>query len=100
MFTYDTLSQAINGLKDRGYKLDFNLNFDCLECVNDHTRVQPEEFNVTEIHRFEGNTNPDDSSILYAIEVSDGRKGVLVDAYGAYSGQISEEMMHRLQERR
>ena len=46
--------------------------------------------------RFEGMNNPDDSSILFAISASDGSKGVLVDAYGAYAANVSPEMMDRL----
>ena len=30
-------------------------------------------------------SDPDDSSVLYALEGPDGAKGLLVDAYGAYA---------------
>jgi hypothetical protein len=41
-------------------------------------------------------SNPDDSSILFAISISDGKKGTLVDAYGAYAESITQEMMDKL----
>jgi hypothetical protein len=40
---------------------------------------------VVNYFRFEGPSNPDDMSILYAIEANDGVKGTLVDAYGTYA---------------
>jgi hypothetical protein len=42
-------------------------------------------------------TNPDDSSVLYAIASTGGLKGLLVDAYGVYSESISQEMIKKLQ---
>ncbi len=95
MKTYDTLHEAINGLKSRGFTLDFNLRADCIECSKTG-RLDPSEFEITEVHRFEGMTNPDDSSVLYAIEGRDGRKGLLVDAYGAYASSLSESMIEKL----
>jgi hypothetical protein len=40
---------------------------------------------IVEHHRFEGMSDPDDSSVVYALEASNGLKGLLVDAYGAYA---------------
>jgi hypothetical protein len=45
----------------------------------------PSEVHIPNFHRFEGYSDPQDNAILYWIETSDGRKGILVDAYGAYS---------------
>ena len=36
-------------------------------------------------HRFEGVSDPDDMSILYAIETRSGVRGTLADAFGAYA---------------
>lgn len=58
--------------------------------------MQSEEFNVDEVHRFEGMSSTDDNSILYAISSKDGIKGTLVDAYGIYAENISEEMRKKL----
>jgi len=32
-------------------------------------------------------SDPEDNSIIYAIESKDGHKGILIDAYGAYSDE-------------
>ena len=96
MRDFDTLVEAINGMKEAGYTLDFNLEFDKLYCKELQKGFLASEFKVAEYFRFEGESNPADSSILFAIETTDGNKGLLLDAYGTYSGEISEELMQAL----
>ncbi len=96
MKTFETLSQAINVLKDLGYTNDFNLHPEWIECAPLRIKLAPDEFHVDEVHRFEGMTNPDDSAVLYAISSTQGLKGLLLDAYGAYAEAISPQMLKRL----
>ena len=97
MKDYGTLSQAINKLKlEEGYEYDFNLLDDQIEIKSENETFGVKEFNVDKVLRFEGPSNPDDNAILFAISTTDGKKGVLVDAYGTYSGQISKEMLDKL----
>jgi hypothetical protein len=93
-YSYDTLSQAISGLRNRGYTTDFNLAENCLICNG--TRFDVDDFEIVETYRFEGASNPDDSSILYAIESNKGEKGLLVSAYGMYAEGMSAEMAKKL----
>lgn len=93
---YETLSEAMTALMKKGYGEDLNLHPEWIECPKLDIRLKPEEFHVDEVHRFEGMTNPDDSEILYAISSTRGIKGLLVDAYGAYSDSISAEMAKKL----
>ena len=58
--------------------------------------IRPPDFHVDEVHRFEGMNNPDDSAILFAVKTHTGVKGLLVDAYGAYTNSLSPEMVKRL----
>lgn len=51
---------------------------------------QPEELKIIKTFRFEGDSNPDDSSIIYVIEASDGLIGYSMDAYGVYSNHEVE----------
>ncbi|HET9745067.1 MAG TPA: phosphoribosylpyrophosphate synthetase [Chitinophagaceae bacterium] len=94
MPAYDTVSQAINGLKERGYTLDFNLKTNSIECQGQ--KLNPGDFEITEFHRFEGPSDPGDEAIVYAIESRNGLKGVLVNAFGVYSETLSDEMMKKL----
>lgn len=50
----------------------------------------PEDLKIIKTFRFEGDSNPDDSSIIYLIEASDGLIGYSMDAYGAYSNHDDE----------
>ena len=96
MKTFTTLSETITALVTKGYSYDFNLHPDWIECAPLNVKFKPEEFHVDEVHRFEGMTNPDDSSVLYAISSTSGIKGLLVDAYGVYADSISPAMLERL----
>lgn len=94
MISYDTVSEAVNGLKSRGYTLDLNLAENCLVCNNDKFNIS--DFEIAEIHRFEGDTDPSDEAIVYAIESKNGLKGVLVNGYGISADTISSEMAKKL----
>tara|TARA_R110002051_G_scaffold75791_1_gene137780 strand:+ start:11649 stop:11960 length:312 start_codon:yes stop_codon:yes gene_type:complete len=96
MENYDTLSEAIKAKQDEGYSYDFNINSSSIECRELKKKFEVTEFNVDAFYRFEGDSNPDDSSILYAIQTETGIKGLLVDAYGAYSESLSSEMINKL----
>ncbi|MBL7737617.1 MAG: hypothetical protein JNK14_00230 [Chitinophagaceae bacterium] len=94
MYVYDTVSAAVNGLKQRGYTMDFNLTENCLICHGDKFNV--EDFEITEFHRFEGNTDPADEAAVYAVESNKGLKGVLVTGYGPSAEGMSSEMAKKL----
>jgi hypothetical protein len=53
--------------------------------VNNSKFYKPEDLTIIKTYRFEGDSNPSDSSILYLIEANDGMIGYSMDAYGAYS---------------
>ena len=96
MKTYDTLTEALEGLRKEGYTQDYNLKPDCLHVQPDNIELHPADFDIVDVYRFEGMTNPSDESVLYAIETRNGHKGVLVDAYGPYSEAISPKMAEKL----
>ncbi|MCB0606721.1 MAG: phosphoribosylpyrophosphate synthetase [Lewinellaceae bacterium] len=93
----ETVSQAIEALKKEGYTEDFNLRQDCLECRNGRFRVFHDEFHIDKFYRFEGDSDPGDESIVYAISSEKhGLKGVLVNAYGIYSEPLTDQMLEKL----
>jgi len=96
MKNYATLTEALDDLRRRGYTEDFNLKPTCLECAAKQVELHPDDFEIAEVYRFEGATNPDDSSVLYAIAGQNGLKGVLVDAYGMYATSVSTDMLAKL----
>ncbi|QNH63129.1 phosphoribosylpyrophosphate synthetase [Hymenobacter sediminicola] len=96
LYSYDTLSEAMHDLQQRGYDQDFNLTNDYLHCPGLDLELYPQHFQVREVYRFEGETDPGDENVLYAIESNQGVKGLLVSAFGAYSEPINDELMHKL----
>jgi hypothetical protein len=93
---YQTLTEAISTLKEKGYTLDLNLDSDVLYCKSTGKRWTADEFHVSEYHRFEGESDPGDMSIVYAISDSDGPRGLLVNGYGTYADTISEKLLRKL----
>jgi|TARA_R110000796_G_scaffold35017_2_gene90027 hypothetical protein len=92
----DTLSQKMAELQKLGYTYDLNLCSEHIECNALKLKLHPEDFDVDQVHRFEGMSSTDDNSILYAISSKKGVKGLLVDAYGVYAENISEAMRKKL----
>jgi hypothetical protein len=94
MYTYDTVSQAISGLKERGFSVDFNLEENCLVC--NQGKFDVKDFEIVEFYRFEGDSNPSDEAVIYGIESLNGMKGVLVSGYGISAEGMSAEMAKKL----
>jgi len=95
--SYGTLSQTINGLKEDGYTLDFNIHEECLVCHHTRTSLSPDEFEIDKVYRFEGMSDPDDQAILYAISSPKFEvKGVLVNGYGISADDTTDEMIEKL----
>ncbi|MGZ3839431.1 MAG: hypothetical protein ACXVMS_04520 [Flavisolibacter sp.] len=94
MYQYDSVAHAINELRKKGYTEDFNLKENCLIC---NTRqFNPDDFEIREVVRFEGNSDPGDEAIVYGIESKSGLKGVLVNGYGYSSEPMGEEIAKKL----
>ena len=97
MQTYDTVTSALTGLKAKGYTLDFNISFDNIKCEEHNVCLNPNEFEIVEVYRFEGDTNPSDEDVVYAVESKDGKlKGTITSAFGTYADSISNEMIQKL----
>lgn len=94
---YGTLSETINGLKKDGYDHDFNIQEECVVCSIHQIRLSPEEFEIDKVYRFEGESDPADEAILYAISSpTHGLKGVLVNGYNISSDAESNKLISKL----
>lgn len=97
MENYDTVVAALNGLKAKGYTLDFNIAFDNIKCEEHNICLNPNEFEITEVYRFEGDSNPSDEDVVYAVESKDGKqKGTISSAFGIYSDSVNDTMLKKL----
>lgn len=98
----DTLVAKLTQLKADGYTFDFNLTAHALEFMHEDGKkiiLSPAEFTIVDFFRFEGMTNPSDSSILYVIESESGLKGTMISSYGVYADALSNEMIKKLDTR-
>lgn len=85
-----TLSSCINRTREKGFTIHFKIENNLL-WDGAHKYYAPEEVAIKDYYRFEGDSDPADNSILYLVAASDGKKGILIDAYGVYEDvRISE----------
>lgn len=93
---YPTLSVAVDALEKQGFTEDFSLAADHLNCAALGLQFHPEDFEIVQYYRFEGMTNPEDMSVVYAIESKNGIRGLLIDAYGTYAETLSAGLLEKL----
>ncbi|MFN8282172.1 MAG: phosphoribosylpyrophosphate synthetase [Chitinophagales bacterium] len=101
-YNYDTVSEAVNDLQNRGYTSDFNLNHDVdfIICNKTSVSLSPEDFDIDEVYRFEGEIDPGDETIVYAISsVRFNIKGIIVNAYGMYADNTASRIVKYLDAR-
>ncbi|WP_051040979.1 hypothetical protein [Fibrisoma limi] len=96
MQTYDTVTEALDDLRRQGFTRDYNLHTNHLKCQQDGVELPPDQFEILNVFRFEGMTDPGDETIIYALEEKNGQRGTLVNAYGPYSDDMSAEMVQKL----
>ena len=82
---YATLAKTIDELARCGFVEHFGVSVDGLRSFDSGRLFSAGQVVIREYHRFEGASDPDDMSIVYAIEGEGGARGTLVDAFGAYS---------------
>lgn len=95
LYSYGTVTEAINDLRKRDFTVDFNLAETHLIC-NHSIRHFPEDFEIVEVYRFEGESDPGDEAIVYGIESKHGSKGILVNGYGIYSEPMTDLLLKKL----
>lgn len=88
-----SLSECINTLTKFGFKTQFQVGEEGLESLDTHKIYQPGDIEVTNFYRFEGESNPSDNDILYAIKTNKGERGILTDAYGMYADSKVNDFM-------
>lgn len=93
----ETLSQAMNSLREDGYKANFQFKDGKMMDMDAKKAYAAEELTIVGFERFEGATNPADNSILYAIEAKDGTKGNYVSAYGAYDEDDAANFIRKVE---
>ncbi len=79
-----TLSQVMEKLRLKRHDTEFTMEGEFFSTGNGN-KYSSEDLTIIKTYRFEGESDPSDSSILYVIEAKDGMIGYSVDAYGVYT---------------
>jgi hypothetical protein len=96
-YDYGTVTEAINAFRADGFELDFNLEENHLSCSQG--KFKPEELEIVKVFRYEGDSDPGDEAVVYAIESKQGLKGILVAGFGASSDAESAKTLAKLKMR-
>ena len=79
----ETVTDALTRLRADGYTADFSATAEGdLACEGCNMTMHPTDIRVDDAIRFEGDSNPDDQDILFAIQCACGCKGTYSAAYG------------------
>ena len=81
-----TLTAMETRLRKEGFLADFKVADGQLSLIQ-HDAGRPKawraaDVRIVDFYRFEGESDPGDMSILYAIECVDGTKGTIANSYG------------------
>jgi hypothetical protein len=79
-----TLSQVLEKLRKQRYDNEFTMEGEFFTTTNGN-KYSPDDLTIIKTYRFEGDSDPADSSILHVIEAKDHLMGYVMDIYGAQS---------------
>ena len=93
-----TMVSCTNMLNKLGFTTQFKAFKAGLKSLDTEHVYAPNEVTIVNFYRFEGDSDPEENSILYAIETSKGEKGTLTDAYGVYSDPCVSDFIKQVEE--
>ncbi|HWZ36227.1 MAG TPA: hypothetical protein VNW51_08720 [Mucilaginibacter sp.] len=86
MENYETLVDVTNDLMKRGYTANLSMEGHTIDDKSQDIHMTADDFEIDEFYRFEGASNPADTSIVYAVSSPKyNLKGIMVNAYGTYA---------------
>jgi hypothetical protein len=89
-------ASVMDDLSRRGFTEQFKLESEGLRGVQSGQTFGPDQVAIVEQYRFEGVSDPDDMSIVYAIETLSGVRGTLTDAFGVYADPRVGAFIHKV----
>ena len=88
-YHYTTVLEALDDLKEKGFVHDFNLHCEIIV-------KNPQDYFVEHVYRYEGDSDPDEESIVYGIVSIAGEKGVFVSGFSANSDNQASLILEKL----
>jgi hypothetical protein len=93
----ETLSEAIARLERLGFSGSFQPLDGCLRALGAERSFAPAELVVEEVVRFEGDSDPSEQAILFALRSPEGDvRGTFVASYGVLTDPGSAEIVRGL----
>lgn len=90
MGNYTTKAEAIIYLQERGYDQDFVLNGEYFFYVQQGKLMKPDDFEIIEAYRVEGQPRLCDNYVIYGISaVNNDIKGILTTPYSGQAEKLS-----------
>lgn len=94
----ETLVSVQRKLEEEGFETQFKATEQGLLSLSTERTFQPEEVKIESFYRFEGESDPEDNSIIYAIETDSGEKGTLADGYSNSSDALVSDFIKQVKE--
>lgn len=94
----ETMVSIMQKLEKEGFVTQFKASEKGLESLATGRVYQPSEVKIDSFYRFEGESDPEDNSVLYAIITHDGEKGTLTDGYSNSSDLRVGEFLRKVKE--
>jgi hypothetical protein len=93
----ETLSNAVERLERQGFRDGFRVEADGLRALRDGGLYRPEELVTEQLLRFEGESDPQDEAIVFALRSWDDRmRGILIAKFGPDVDPRAAELIRRL----
>lgn len=92
------LLQCLQKAKADGYTFSLAVTDHGLTIEGEKQYFSPHEVSVEDYYRFEGASDPDENSILYLIRLDNGKRGVLINSYGAYADPLIASFIEQVED--
>jgi len=91
----DTLVERMRQLRESGWSEELSVSAEGIRCDGCDCWTAPDGVTVDEVYRFEGSSDPGDESILFAISLPCGHRGMLPASYGKdVAPEVAEVLSH------
>jgi hypothetical protein len=94
-----SLVNVLNRLRKDGFTSDFKVSGEGKLCtMEDKHTFAADQVRIVDFYRFEGESNPDDMSILYAVETRTGMRGTISNSYGPYADEKVDDFLKQVED--
>jgi hypothetical protein len=93
------MQEVLAELADKGFTHHFRIDGNRLISNESKKSFSSDEVNLVDQYRFEGESDPGDSSILFALETNAGEKGTVINTYGVGADLETNEFLERIESR-